>query len=186
MSINVSADLYRFIATLSVDGTGNIIENRLDREIAYISNSYTPNLSVSTLATSLAGSISLDTTDVYSNSSDSSSLLYLLLNSDVQTTAPAIYRYCQAVVLDIYSMVYAYESDNTLLTQINVEDIDNTINNCLYLNDYFSEDTNYAAIAKALTDVVVDLGVVKNYLLSIQAADAETVITYLAPDTTTV
>ena len=46
----VSADLYRFIGGLSIDGTGKIIENELDKKSSYVSSHFTPNLQVSGLS----------------------------------------------------------------------------------------------------------------------------------------
>ena len=176
--MKVSADLYRFIGGLSLDGTGVVIENELDRKTTYVSRHFTSNLTVSKLAVKVKSDIQLDTMNPYNNTSDEKSLLYLLQHSTIAVLYPDIYRYCQAVVLDMYSLVYAYEYDTTLFADLTTDDIENTINNCLYLNDYFSGLDNYTDIATKFSEAVVKLGVVKNYLATIKSLDKETVSAY--------
>ena len=162
--MRVSADLYRFLHGLSFDKTGAIIENTLDRENDYVSKYYTPNLSVSIISTEAKSSIVLDSTTGYNNTTDPDSLLYKIQNSTISVETPKIYRICQAVMMDMYSIFYAYNDDNDLFKDLTLNDMDNTINNCLYLADYFSGDPRYTDIASMFSNAVVALGVIKNNL----------------------
>jgi len=176
--MKVSADLYRFIGGLSVDGTGVILQNELDQNNTYISQNFTSKLSVSKLSVKVLSDIQLDTDNPYNNTSPEDSLLYLLQHSTVAVLYPDIYRYCQAVITDMYSMVYAYENDPDLFSDLTKDDIDNTINNCLYLSDYFSGLDGYSDIASKFSEAVVKLGVIKNYLSTVKSLDKETIAAY--------
>lgn len=174
----VSADLYRFIGGLSIDGTGKIIENELDKKSSYVSSHFTPNLQVSGLSVKVIDSIKLDTTQVYSNTTDPDSILYKLQHSALAVTAPGIYRYCQAVMLDCYSIIYSYEDDPILFENLTPGDLDTDINNCLFLSDYFSGNEDTADLASLYNDLMVEFGVIKNFLADLQTMDKETVETY--------
>jgi len=174
----VSADLYRFIGGLSVDGTGKVIENELDKKSTYVSKHFTPNLQVSQVSIKVKSDITLDLNNVYNNTSDPNSLVYMLQHSTLAVLVPDIYRYCQAVILDFCSIVYAYESEPVLLMDLTTEDFDNTINNCLYLADYFSGKDEYSELASRFTEAVVKLGVLKNGISELKAIGKETVSAY--------
>ena len=162
--MRISADLYRFLHGLSFDKTGAIIENELDSENGYVSKYYTPNLSVSIIATEAKSSIILNSQTGYNNTTDPDSLLYKIQHSTIAIETPKIYRICQAVLMDMYAIFYAYNESNDLFKDLSLADMDNTINNCLYLADYFSGDPRYTDIAGMFSNAVVALGVIKNNL----------------------
>lgn len=176
--MDVSADLYRFIGGLSLDGTGVVIENLLDQKVTYVSKHFTSNLKVSTIAVKVKPKIVITGDNVYNNTASTSSLLYMLQHTTLAVTAPDIYRYCQAVMLDLVAILYAYEDDPTLFDDLTEADIDNTISNALFLQDYFSGYEEYADIATQFTECVVELGVLKNYLGSVQGLDKESISAY--------
>jgi hypothetical protein len=91
----------------------------------------------------------------------------MLQHSSIDVETPDIFRLCQVAIMDMYSYAYAYEDDNTLLASLTESDINKTIDNCVYLCDYFSGDDRYLDIAKKFSDMVVSLGVIKNNIDSL-------------------
>lgn len=162
MQINV--DLYRFLKGISVDAVGNVIENELDK-VPYIAKNFTPNLKASKIALSATDSLSANLSTAYATSAGSDTLIYMLQHTTIAVEHPEVYRLCQAVLLDVYSYAYAYQDNATLFSNLTAGDIDNTISNCLYLQDYFSQDDQYAQISRKFNDLTIMLGVLKNNLV---------------------
>ena len=165
--MRLTADLYRFLKGLSLSADGTVIENQLDSSISYISKYFTPNLKVSQVALKAQSTIRESLSMGYSNGAASGTLLYLLQHSAIDVETPDIFRLCQVAIMDMYSYAYAYEDDNTLLASLTENDINKTIDNCVYLCDYFSGDDRYLDIAKKFSDMIVSLGVIKNNLDSL-------------------
>lgn len=174
MSLTITMDLYRFIQGLSTDASGAIIENSLDSKISFVSKYYTPNLKVTVATSKLMDSLDVNLVSGQNNDSDPTSLVYMLQHSTLSVNAPDIYRMCQAVVADVFTIVYAAEADATIYMDLTDSDLDNISTECLYLEDYFSgldysDDTSYYSIANIFSNFVSALAIIKANLMSLQA-----------------
>lgn len=181
----LTTDLYRFLSGLSVDGNGEIIENVLDKNISYVSKFYTPTIRVASATSRVLDKLKNNLVIGTNNDSDTNSLVYILQHTDLAITNPDIYRTCQAVLADCFTLVYAAETDPSVFKDLSKSDIDNTINSCLYLADYFSsiEDDSgkYYPLVSGFTDMVTALGIIKSMLSDLQKDNTDstgTVRTY--------
>lgn len=163
-----SLNFYMFLNALEADGDGKVIVNQLDTTPSYISKQYTPNLQVSVATSNLLTNLNVENTVDMNASLSEDSLTYLIITSDLKTTAPDIYQLAQAVIADTYTYYYAIQSSVKYLNQISPDDVSNTIGNITYLIDYFSGNIVYDDITMKLTDLQTSLGILKNQLLLIK------------------
>lgn len=179
-NISISADLYRFLAGLSVDNEGNVIENTivnpntLDEKIDYFSEYFTPDITVSPATVDILDKIKLDNALDYSNSADPDSLIYEIQHSPISILYPSIYRRCQALLADCYAILYACVSDDTYFDKLSSKILANDITECIYLADYFSSlitndnGVDYFDISLEFSDLATTLGIVKLNLSTFQ------------------
>lgn len=163
---DMTIEMWNFLSTMVVANDSNVVNsgNVIDETETYISKWYTPQLKVSNATRELLDSLGV--VGLIANNEDmgEDSLTYNLLKSNLKDKDLKTYNLFKSVIADLYAFTYAFSDNTEFLKYVNREDITRTINNVMYLIDYFSDSNDNAQLLKELTDTAALLGVLKNGL----------------------
>lgn len=164
MTLSIGKDLYYAIKTLNISPDGTVIRNVLDEDSPYISQYYTPNLSVGSLCSKIKEELDInivvqDYVTEYPNT-----IGYFLENSDLEQESLYAYDILKSVVVDCFCIIYALNVDTSYQKYITSVEIDNDLNNIFYIIDYLSGTLRYSDQIDNLYSLVDQLGVIKNQL----------------------
>lgn len=159
----------RFIDSAPINDSGEFFINKLDYPDSYISDYYTPNFEVTSVATQVKSII--DTSDYCDNMTplENGSFVNLVENSDISYTNPSTYLLIKGIVLDIFSINYAFQYDTNLETYLSTDDLNNLLSNIEYVIDSLGFDTKYNQIVSYLLDFQNDMSTLKVDLPSVLA-----------------
>ena len=163
---DMTIEMWNFLSTMVVANDSNVVNsgNVIDETETYISKWYTPQLKVSNATRELLDRLGV--VGLIANNEDmgEDSLTYNLLKSNLKDKDLKTYNLFKSVIADLYAFTYAFSDNTEFLKYVNREDITRTINNVMYLIDYFSDSNDNAQLLKELTDTAALLGVLKNGL----------------------
>lgn len=159
----------RFINSAQINDSGKFVINKLDYPDSYISDYYTPNFEVTSVAVKVKDLI--NNSDYSDNMTplDDGSFIKLVENSDIPYTDPGVYLLIKGIVLDIFSINYAFQYDTDLETYLSADDLDNLLNNLEYVIDSLGFDYKYSDIVDYLLDFQNDMSTLKIDLPSVLA-----------------
>ena len=159
----------RFIDSAPINDSGKFVINKLDYPDSYISDYYTPNFEVTSVATKVKSII--DTSDYCDNMTplENGSFINLVENSNIPYTNPSTYLLIKGIVLDIFSINYTFQYDTNLETYLSMEDLNNLLSNIEYVIDNLGFDTKYNQIVSYLLDFQNDMSTLKVDLPSVLA-----------------
>lgn len=163
---DMTIEMWNFLSTMVVANDSNVVNsgNVIDETETYISKWYTPQLRVSNATRELLDSLGVMGLIANNEDMGEDSLTYNLLKSNLKDKDLKTYNLFKSVIADLYAFTYAFSDNTEFLKYVNREDITRTINNVMYLIDYFSDSNDNAQLLKELTDTAALLGVLKNGL----------------------
>lgn len=174
---DMTVEMWNFLSTMVVANDSNVVNsgNVIDETETYISKWYTPQLKVSNATRELLDSLGV--VGLIANNEDmgEDSLTYNLLKSNLKDKDLKTYNLFKSVIADLYAFTYAFSDNTEFLKYVNREDITRTINNVMYLIDYFSDSNDNAQLLKELTDTAALLGVLKNGLDTMKQETSDSV-----------
>lgn len=163
-----STDLMRFIKTMNISTDGKIVTNILDEEPNYISRFFTPNLQVNKLSSKILDLLESEEIQEVNTDLSQDTVTKKILDSDLKLVNSYVYKLCQAVVLECFSLIYAIEERPELMQYIDEKDIQLTRENTKYVIDNLGSDNQYTSIVEDLTNMDIALGYIQKQLKMIQ------------------
>lgn len=163
-----STDLMRFIKTMNISTDGKIVTNILDEEPNYISRFFTPNLQVNKLSYNILDLLESEEIQEVNTDLSQDTVTKKILDSDLKLVNSYVYKLCQSVVLECFSLIYAIEERPELMQYIDEKDIQLTRENTKYVIDNLGSDNQYTSIVEDLTNMDIALGYIQKQLKMIQ------------------
>lgn len=163
-----STDLMRFIKTMNISTDGKIVTNILDEEPNYISRFFTPNLQVNKLSSNILDLLESEEIQEVNTDLSQDTVTKKILDSDLKLVNSYVYKLCQSVVLECFSLIYAIEERPELMQYIDEKDIQLTRENTKYVIDNLGSDNQYTSIVEDLTNMDIALGYIQKQLKMIQ------------------
>lgn len=166
---NQPNEYIRFIDSAPINDSGEFVINKLDYPDSYISDYYTPNFEVTSVATKVKNLI--DTSDYCDNMTqlEDGSFIKLVENSDISYNNPSTYLLIKGIVLDIFSINYTFQYDTDLESYLSASDLDKLLSNIEYVIDSLGFDNKYSEIISYLLDFQDDMSTLKVDLPSVLA-----------------
>lgn len=159
----------RFINSAKIDNSGKFVINKLDYPDSYISDYYTPNFEVTSVAIKVKDLINKSDYSDNMTPLENGSFVNLVENSDISYTNPSVYLLIKGIVLDIFSINYAFQYDTDLETYLSTDDLDNLLSNLEYVIDSLGFNSKYSNIVDYLLDFQNDMATLKIDLPSVLA-----------------
>lgn len=154
-------ELLRFISNIKLDSNNNLILNLLDTTPSFVTRFYTPNFSVSVLATNVLAKLERDTILSSNVQLASSNLIYKINTSGMKLKRPDIYLLLRVAVLETFSLIYTIREDNDLIKFISVEEIKAVRVNLRYILTEIGAVEDYATIVEDVQNLDVVLGYIQ-------------------------
>jgi hypothetical protein len=164
MAVQKPADLIRFISNIPVLGDGTVPVNTMVENVDYVSPLYTPDFTLSMLARMCLDVLNTKSIDSSGTLLDPNTIVFQVLNSDLDTYAPDIYLLARTVVLEGFAMLYYAEQAPENLRYITKADIVRTKTNIQYITDYLSTELKYLAMIDVFRMTFISLGYLENQL----------------------
>lgn len=166
-----STDLIRFITTLPVDNQGKIVLNIIDKqgEPTFISRYFTPRLEVNPIAPVVIQRVISKEITQTTQSLSNNTLTIEIVNSGLKQENLYVYRLCQSVLLDCFSLVYAIEEDRDLLARVTSAELTTTLENIKYIMDYTGGYDKYSSLNSRFNNVYIAVGYLKAQLPVLKA-----------------
>lgn len=162
ITIQQPQDLIRFISNIPVLNDGTIPTNTISDGISYTSTIWTPVYAMSVLARETTSIFTDGTLELVNTPLDSSTIVYMALNSDLATTMPSVYMLLRSIVLESFAFIYSIDYAPANLKYVTATDFQNIKTNIKYIADYFSSNSKYYNMISPMRDMAISFGYVEN------------------------
>lgn len=154
-------ELLRFISNIKLDNNNNLILNLLDTTPSFVTRFYTPNFSVSVLASNVLAKLERNTILASSVQLANSNLVHKVNTSGMKLKRPDIYLLLRTVVLETFSLIYTIREDNSLIKYLSLDEIKLTRANLRYILTEIGADEAYSPIIQDLHNLDIALGYIQ-------------------------
>lgn len=162
--IRQTSSLLRFLRTLDVLDDSRKVYNRLDSELTFTSEFFTPNLILSELATKVLADIKSNAIPYTDIDINKDSIVNHIRKTDLAIRQPGIYQMLQTIVLESFSLINTVTETPTALKYVTKQDIKTARENLNYVADYLGSFDDYITIVSKLRELDICFGYLENQL----------------------
>lgn len=162
-----SSSLIRFLNKLNKGTITNRTGTKysfLVMELSFVSKYFTPVLKISEVSEELLTDIRND--DILTTGDDytESSIIKKVEASDLEESAPNIYKLLQMVILESYTIVNCFTENTDNIKRITEEDVKRVRENLNYVADFMGSYPRYSDIIPDLRELDICFGYIEHQL----------------------